>query len=99
MQIGWYIHFLEYFRLISLVKILNIYSRLFQFGNHDQRRLASRYNPSRVDVFNILSKTLPRVARNNHHKSKNEMYETRMQLIVTKTQGEEIGLTDVWISE
>lgn len=31
-------------------------------GNHDQRRLASRYGPNRVDVFNILLKTLPGIS-------------------------------------
>lgn len=34
---------------------------LFQLGNHDQKRLASRYKPTRVDLFNIFLKTLPGV--------------------------------------
>lgn len=33
-----------------------------QLGNHDNKRLASRYGPARVDMFNILLKTLPGVA-------------------------------------
>lgn len=28
-------------------------------GNHDNKRLASRYGPARTDLFNILLKTLP----------------------------------------
>ncbi|XP_055307115.1 probable maltase, partial [Sitodiplosis mosellana] len=28
-------------------------------GNHDKRRIASRYKPTRIDIFNILLKTLP----------------------------------------
>lgn len=59
----------------SFSKVLCFY---FQLGNHDQRRLASRYDPSRVDVFNILLKTLPG--------------------ITVTYYGEEIGMTDVFIS-
>lgn len=32
---------------------------MFQLGNHDRPRLATRFNPNRVDIFNILLKTLP----------------------------------------
>lgn len=28
-------------------------------GNHDKQRIASRFGPNQVDIFNILSKTLP----------------------------------------
>lgn len=28
-------------------------------GNHDKQRIASRFSPLQVDIFNILSKTLP----------------------------------------
>lgn len=28
-------------------------------GNHDNKRIASKYKPSRTDLFNILLKTLP----------------------------------------
>lgn len=31
----------------------------FKLGNHDQIRLASRFSSRRVDIFNILLKTLP----------------------------------------
>lgn len=30
-----------------------------QLGNHDNKRLASRYRPARTDLFNMLLKTLP----------------------------------------
>lgn len=33
-----------------------------QLGNHDNKRLASRYGPARTDLFNILLKTLPGIA-------------------------------------
>ncbi|XP_037034887.1 maltase A1-like [Bradysia coprophila] len=47
-------------------------------GNHDNKRIASKYRPSRIDLFNILLKTLPG--------------------ITVTYYGEEIGMTDVWIS-
>lgn len=50
----------------------------FQLGNHDNKRLASRYGPRRVDLFNMLLKTLPGVT--------------------VTYNGEELGLTDVYIS-
>lgn len=34
----------------------------FQLGNHDQKRLASRLGERRVDLFNILLKTLPGIS-------------------------------------
>lgn len=50
----------------------------FQLGNHDNKRLASRYGPARTDLFNIFLKTLPGVA--------------------ITYNGEELGLTDVYLS-
>lgn len=47
-------------------------------GNHDKQRIASRFSPTQVDIFNILSKTLPG--------------------ITVTYYGEEIGMTDVYIS-
>lgn len=47
-------------------------------GNHDQKRVGSRYSPTRIDLLNILLKTLPG--------------------ITVTFYGEEIGMTDVWIS-
>lgn len=31
-------------------------------GNHDNKRIASKFNPKRIDLFNILIKTLPGIA-------------------------------------
>ncbi|CAD7089382.1 unnamed protein product [Hermetia illucens] len=47
-------------------------------GNHDQRRVASRYGVEKIDLLNMLLMILPGVAVNYN--------------------GEEIGMTDVWIS-
>ncbi|XP_037945294.1 maltase A1-like [Teleopsis dalmanni] len=47
-------------------------------GNHDNKRLASRYGIQRTDLFNILLQTLPGIA--------------------VTYNGEEIGMTDVYIS-
>lgn len=50
---NWIIHFMHFD-----VEKCTIYF-CFQLGNHDQRRIASRYGPTRVDITNILLKTLP----------------------------------------
>lgn len=35
---------------------------ILQMGNHDQKRVSSRYGPARTDVINILLKTLPGIS-------------------------------------
>lgn len=47
-------------------------------GNHDQRRVASRFGTNRIDMLNMIDLTLPGVS--------------------ITYNGEEIGMTDVWIS-
>ncbi|CAD7012858.1 maltase A3 [Ceratitis capitata] len=47
-------------------------------GNHDQTRIAARLGKDRIDLINVLLKTLPGVS--------------------VTYQGEEIGMSDVWIS-
>ncbi|CAD7089383.1 unnamed protein product [Hermetia illucens] len=47
-------------------------------GNHDNRRVASRYGVEKIDLLNMLLMILPGVA--------------------VTYNGEEIGMTDVWIS-
>ncbi|XP_017471230.1 PREDICTED: maltase A3-like [Rhagoletis zephyria] len=47
-------------------------------GNHDQSRIGTRLGADRIDLINLLLKTLPGVS--------------------VTYQGEEIGMTDVWIS-
>lgn len=41
-----------------------VFDNLFrlQLGNHDNHRLASRLGKNRIDLFNIMLKTLPGVA-------------------------------------
>lgn len=34
----------------------------FQLGNHDQKRIASRLGEGKVDLYNILLKTLPGIS-------------------------------------
>lgn len=31
----------------------------FQLGNHDTPRIASKFGTEQIDIFNILTKTLP----------------------------------------
>lgn len=47
-------------------------------GNHDQRRVGSRFGPERIDLLNMIVLMLPGVS--------------------ITYMGEEIGMTDVWIS-
>ncbi|XP_011205957.2 maltase A3 [Bactrocera dorsalis] len=47
-------------------------------GNHDQSRIGTRLGEDRIDLINIMLKTLPGIS--------------------VTYQGEEIGMTDVWIS-
>ncbi|XP_017468120.1 PREDICTED: maltase A3-like [Rhagoletis zephyria] len=47
-------------------------------GNHDQSRIGTRLGADRIDLINVMLKTLPGVS--------------------VTYQGEEIGMTDVWIS-
>lgn len=71
-------------------------------GNHDQRRLASRYNPSRIDVFNILLKTLPGITITYHVSNtlffQHFVFSAIINKLFVQIKGEEIGMTDVWIS-
>lgn len=41
---------------------MNFQLNQFQLGNHDRKRIASRLGEQRVDLFNILLKTLPGIS-------------------------------------
>lgn len=44
--------------LNALPKSSNVHPN-WVLGNHDNKRIASKYKPSRIDLYNILLKTLP----------------------------------------
>lgn len=46
----------------SQLKIKYVLHFSLQLGNHDNGRIASKYRPSRVDLYNIFLKTLPGIA-------------------------------------
>ncbi|XP_067627249.1 maltase A3-like isoform X2 [Eurosta solidaginis] len=54
------------------------YTANWVLGNHDQSRIGTRLSTDRIDLINIMLKTLPGAS--------------------ITYQGEEIGMTDVWIS-
>lgn len=68
-------------------------------GNHDNKRLASRYGVQRADLFNILLQTLPGNAVtynvNNRFFIQSKVY---INISVPSFQGEELAMTDVFIS-
>lgn len=74
----------------------------FQLGNHDQKRLASRLGERRVDLFNILLKTLPGISITYQvrvEKFKSWQKQKNLSILcVFLPKGEEIGMTDVIIS-
>ena len=35
---------------------------IYQLGNHDRKRIANRLGEGRIDLFNILLKTLPGIS-------------------------------------
>lgn len=69
-------------------------------GNHDNKRLASRYGPARADLFNILLKTLPGVTVTYNVSTQKKIILTKNQILKRHVflQGEELGLTDVYVS-